>query len=698
MGFSGQRVERDIPWLRTGRTVDPVGYRATVLTDAVAASAAQQAGYVLHVVPANGGGVDRYVRDICAHRPEDCILHVVPEQSVFEAVAAQRFIPIDDTQWLDSSDFAGLGYVSCLHAHSTLAPVRECVAKLRAALDLDYVLTLHDIDFAGAFGVVDDRERQARLDFVGAAAQRIVPSVFIAAELSNSLSAAVTREVIENGVNAVPKSNQLTAVAVPKVGKFDIAVVGALGPHKGLNFLLEVVAALPPELRVVVIGYADGQVTPGWLRGARLWVHGAFEPDDLAAIIRSYGVRIAFFPNRQPESYSYALSDVWRAGLPALGPAAGAIGDRLSKTGAGWIYGADSSAPSVATTLRRCLRETATRAADVAAAATALPATGDMVQRLNQQYEKIMMTRLKFGSEPEVTPRMKTLETLAATQLNARFFRGELTKLSGDLVFSQAQAANADQALRAVTRDHEGRGRWIAELEASISGCKAEIARIEAARLVEHEDAEAARLMDRSVMEAAREHDRVLMAAAREQDRALSEAARQVDREQVEAARLVDREQVEAARQVDREQAEAVRLASLVEQAAVAEAARLASFAEQAAGAEAARLASLAEQAAVAEAVRLASLAEQAATAEAARLASLTEQAALAEAARITAHNAHVAYADKLQKDVNDTLAIAHRQERTLALYERALSMFPPFIRRRMLARAERLLSVKDAQ
>ena len=277
---------------------------------------------------------------------------------------------------------------------------------------------------SGAFGVVDDRERQARLNFVGAAVQRIVPSVFIATVLSNSLSAAVTREVIENGVNAVPKSNQLTVVAVPKVGKFDVAVVGALGPHKGLNFLLEVVAALSPELRVVVIGYADGQVTPGWLRGARLWVHGAFEPDDLAAIIRSYGVRIAFFPNRQPESYSYALSDVWRAGLPALGPAAGAIGDRLSKTGAGWIYGADSSAPSVATTLRRCLRETATRAADVAAAATALPSTGDMVQRLNQQYEKIMMTRLKFGSEPEVTPRMKTLETLAATQLNARFFRG----------------------------------------------------------------------------------------------------------------------------------------------------------------------------------------------------------------------------------------------------------------------------------
>ena len=674
----------------------------------MAASARHLADYVLHVVPANGGGVDRYVRDICAHRRKDCILHVVPGQGVFEAVSEHRFIPIDDAQWLNANVYRGLGRASLLHAHSTLAPVRERVAALRRALDLDYIVTLHDTDFAGGLSEIDGPERKARLDFVMNAAQRIVPSTFIAAVLSNASSAAVTRHVIENGVDAVPTSDTRVAL-VREIGQFDVAVVGALGPHKGLNFMHEVAAELAPDVRLVVIGYADGQISPGWLNAGTIWVHGAFEPADLAAIIHGYGVRMAFFPNRQPESYSYALSDVWRAGLPALGPAAGAIGDRIEHTGAGWTYAADSSAALVATLLRDSLQVTGTRAAFVDAASTALPSTNDMVERLNQHYEKIMRTRMKLGSETEALPSMNALEIVAATHLNGRFFRGELTKLSGDLAFSKRQAANADQALQAVTHDHEERGTWIAELEASLIDCKAEIARVETARVVEHQEAEAARLLDRGLMEEAREHDRVLMAEAREHDcvlmaearaheRVLMEEAREQDRVLMAEAREQDRDLSEAARQVDREQAEAVRLSSLADQAALAEAALLKALAEQAALAEAALLNALAEQAALAEAALLKALAEQAALAEAVRVSSLAEQAALAEAARVTAHNAHVVYAEKLQKDVNDTLAIAHRQQRTLAVYERALSMIPPLVRRRMLARAERLLLVTATQ
>ena len=43
---------------------------------------------VLHLVPPNGGGVDRFVRDLCAHRPADWILHVSDDQCVVEC--AQR--------------------------------------------------------------------------------------------------------------------------------------------------------------------------------------------------------------------------------------------------------------------------------------------------------------------------------------------------------------------------------------------------------------------------------------------------------------------------------------------------------------------------------------------------------------------------------------------------------------------------------
>ena len=572
-----------------------MGYRPTVLTIRTNAEAAAT-GYVLHVVPANGGGVDRYVRDICAHRSRDCILHVTQQQCVFEAVATHRFIAIDNERMADLNVVEAFGRPSLLHAHSTLAPARAQVALLSKALGVEYVLTLHDIDFAGAFGVVTDEERKARLEFVRNAAQRIVPSAFISGVLSTALGADTPRQLIENGVDTRATGGE-SFVAPNAHGQFQIAVVGAVGPHKGLNFLHDVVAALPPEVRVVIIGYADGQITPGWLQKDRLWVHGAFEPCDLAGLIRGYGVRVALFPNRQPESYSYALSDVWCAAVPALGPAEGAIGERIAQTRAGWIYAADSSPELVAAKAIDCLAGTDLVAPYVCEAATALLSTGEMVERLNQHYEKIMRTPQIRESVAPVTPNIKILETVAATQLNGHFFRGELIKLSGDLEFLRGQAANADLALRSVTQEYDARGVWIAALEKSLAECSAEIARIEAARITEHEAMEAARRNERAQAEAARANER-------QHDRELAEAAR-----------------------------------------------------------------------------------EQ----------SLAEQREQAEAARAKAHGLHEQYAAKLQQDVTDTLVIAHQQQRTIAIYERALSMIPPLVRRQMLARAERLISVKAA-
>ncbi len=477
-----------------------MGHSATVLNAPPTADAAATR-YVLHIVPANGGGVDRYVRDICAHRLHDCILHVVQQQCVFEVVAAHRFIAIDHEQFADAFVIAALGHPALLHAHSTLAAVREHVALLSNVLGIKYVVTLHDIDFAATFGEVDDDERTARLEFVRNAAQRIVPSAFISRMLSTALGPETTREVIENGVDGAPSLSDAVQSTAAR-GQFRIAVVGALGPHKGLNFLNDIVAALPPKIRVVIVGYADGQITPGWLQTDRLWVHGAFEPRDLTGLIRGYGASIALFPNRQPESYSYALSDAWCAGLPAFGPALGAIGERIVQTRGGWTYEAESSADHVAARLLDCVGATEEVTVCVAAAAAALPSTQDMVERLNKQYEKTMSAADTFCPDAEFSPHIKALEAVAATQLNGRFFRGELNKLAGDLAFSQTQAANAHQALQAVTKEYEARGVWIAALESSLSECRAEIARVEAARIVEHEQADAALQLSTAALDA----------------------------------------------------------------------------------------------------------------------------------------------------------------------------------------------------
>ena len=67
-----------------------MGHRTAVLTVDLKAEAAAKS-YVLHVVSANCGGVDRYLRCICAHWLRDQILHVVSEQCVDCAQQGGRF-------------------------------------------------------------------------------------------------------------------------------------------------------------------------------------------------------------------------------------------------------------------------------------------------------------------------------------------------------------------------------------------------------------------------------------------------------------------------------------------------------------------------------------------------------------------------------------------------------------------------------
>ncbi len=647
-------------------------------------------GYVLHAVPANGGGVDRHVRDICTQRNNDCILHIARAQCVLEVVAARRLLAVDYADMPPALASGAFGQPALLHAHSTLAPVRDRVRQLCRALAIGYVVTLHDIDFAAAALDVGDGEREARLAFVSEASARIAPSPFMLNVLLAALGSSVTAQLIENGV----KPGATVAAPFPAAGSsgeqpFQVAVIGALGPHKGLVFLRDVVAALPESVRVVILGYADGQVTPGWLQTDRLWVHGAFEPAELATIVRRYGVTLAFFPNRQPESYCYALSDGWCAGLPALGPAFGAIGDRIAATGAGWTFERDSTARGVAERLMASLRVAGQKNAAVRRAVEQLRTPALMVEQLGHVYEKNMKTA-------HTPPDISALESVAATHLNGSFFRGELLRLSGDIAFAQTQAEQTAAALQSLTHEFDGRGKWITTLEKSLADVQAELRRVEAARQAERVATTAAREEDRSHHAAARDQERVAAETARSHERAAAETARSHERTAAEAAlRLAlhdaaaahasDRAAIEAAREKERTDAATARARDVAEFATTL--AQIRAEIDDARHSERALAQALREQADAAHAREIAAL--HALHDAAARERSLREQA-LAEATLAASHAAHVKNAEKLQRDVNDTLTIAHRYEKTIAQYDRALWALPSILRRWALKRAHR--------
>lgn len=465
-------AERISPWLANPDLVVSSTSREHILPEA--------SKYVLHVVPANGGGVDRYVRDICAQRAQDCILHVVDQQVVFEVLFLRRWIPIDASNLIAPEMREALGRPACIHAHSTLRPVRQAIKALSKLLNIDYVLTLHDTDFADASDGVDPNERQARLSFVQNAGARFVPSNYIGNLLSTVAPRQLTWQMIENGIQPTAFCSW-QIVEQQSTETFQIAIIGAVGPGKGLHILEGIARALPPEVRLVVIGYADGKLEPGWLIPNRIWVHGAFEVHELPSLVKRYRAELAFFPNIRPESYCYALSDAWCAGLPALGPGSGAIGERITQCGAGWTFTPNSDTKMLADTILSCLRAVEIPRKRVRFAVGQLSSCQEMVTALNLHYNQCNRTEW-------LSPNLTAVEIIAATHLNGAFFRAELQKLVSDLNFAQTQVLQLTASIQSLATDHEAKGLWINKLQVDINELQGEIHRLESERAREHLD------------------------------------------------------------------------------------------------------------------------------------------------------------------------------------------------------------------
>lgn len=127
-----------------------------------------------------------------------------------------------------------------------------------------------------------------------------------------------------------------SALAVPfgqledKVVK--VAVIGAIGAHKGFDILLEMAEnaskrALPLEF--VVIGYT--QDDKALTDTGRVFVTGEYEEYELEQLITRERPDVALFLSQFPETWCYSLTHALNMKIPVAGYDFGAIGDRLGK-------------------------------------------------------------------------------------------------------------------------------------------------------------------------------------------------------------------------------------------------------------------------------------------------------------------------------------------------------------------------------
>ena len=105
--------------------------------------------------------------------------------------------------------------------------------------------------------------------------------------------------------------------------------------------------------------FGEGSDIRGHLRDAnikpqgKLFFHGYYKEGGLPSNLTNAGITVVVLPTIAYESYSYVLTEVWRAGIPVIATEIAAIGARIRKNGGGWLYPLGSDASSILKILDR---------------------------------------------------------------------------------------------------------------------------------------------------------------------------------------------------------------------------------------------------------------------------------------------------------------------------------------------------------
>jgi len=117
-----------------------------------------------------------------------------------------------------------------------------------------------------------------------------------------------------------------------------VCVVGGIGVEKGYDVLLACArdaAARGLDLSFRVVGHTTGDAR--LLDTGRVAITGPFERAEAVSLIRQQRAALGFLPSICPETWCYALGDLWAGGLPVAAFDIGAQGERVRATGRGWV-------------------------------------------------------------------------------------------------------------------------------------------------------------------------------------------------------------------------------------------------------------------------------------------------------------------------------------------------------------------------
>ncbi|TMG92241.1 MAG: glycosyltransferase [Betaproteobacteria bacterium] len=335
---------------------------------------------LLHVIHGHGGGTEYHVRALIASSSSafhHYLLIAIGDEWQLEEhaegeIRSYDFQRLIHERWGEFlSELCARFGIELIHLHN-ISGCRDGLISALAETELPYGYTVHDLNFAcptitflnaeqnycgavtdatvcaaclGAqpdFAAIDIESWRARhRSLLERAAFVIAPSSWAAGILRRYFPEHEVRVIPHGSTNGLARADAIhTPLPFCDDGRPVVAVLGAIGPDKGarrLENLVELTRQRGLGLRWVLIGYLDRGRDPWHSSDGVFTMHGPYASDALPSLLDHYRVRLVVYPSVGPETFSFTLSEAWAAGRPAVVPPIGALVDRVSATGAGWV-------------------------------------------------------------------------------------------------------------------------------------------------------------------------------------------------------------------------------------------------------------------------------------------------------------------------------------------------------------------------
>lgn len=368
-------LETDPLWRARARIVLPL-LRAQVQTP------------ILHIMHTWGGGTERHVLDLCDRLAwegqHSLMLRARPNGWMELSDPAARW-PLSmprGTPMTECADLLRALGIRLVHIHHTMG-LPPAIWELPARLGVPFDVTLHDHFFAcPRVNLLDDQgqfcdqpplERcevcvqatelpphvEPAFSEIGGTAQTWRVHHHRALKLARRIVAPCADTArrfqaafpdLQASVRAHPEDPvEFLTPRFPGEGEaLRVAVIGAIGPHKGHRLLLDTarhVRDRQAPIRLIIVGPTCDD--DAYFEYPQVDIIGRYRHEELPGLLQRLRCHVALFLSNWPETYSYTLTEAWRAGLWPVVTGLGALAERVQATGMGTVLSAIPTADQV---------------------------------------------------------------------------------------------------------------------------------------------------------------------------------------------------------------------------------------------------------------------------------------------------------------------------------------------------------------